>query len=79
MQSRYSKMELVIRGASKLLGGCKAGNICKELKKLKKKDTMSLEAANATLSSQVQELNIALALKDEEIRELKGHQAKSLG
>ena len=72
-------MELVIRGASKLLGDCKAGNICKELKKLKEKDTTSLEATNATLSSQVQELKVGLALKDEEIRELKGHQAENLG
>ena len=46
-------MELVIKEASKLLGDCKAGNIYKELKKLKEKDTASLEAANATLSSQV--------------------------
>ena len=28
VQSRYSKMEIVIRGASKLLGDCKAGKIC---------------------------------------------------
>lgn len=49
MQSRYSKMGVVIKGASKLLGDCKAGNIVKELKKLKKKDTASLEAANQKL------------------------------
>ena len=72
-------MELVIRGASKVLGDCKARNICKELKKLKEKDTSSLEGANATFSFQVQELKVALALKDEEICELKGHQAESLG
>ena len=29
VQSHYSKMEIVIRGASKLLGDCKARNICK--------------------------------------------------
>ena len=46
-------MEIVIKGASKLLGDYKAGNICRELKKLKEKDTASLEAANATLSAQV--------------------------
>ena len=53
VQSRYSKMELVVKRASKLLDDCKVGNICKELKKLKKKDTASLEATNATLSSQM--------------------------
>ena len=53
VQSCYSKMELVIKGASKLLGDCKAGNICKELKKLKENDTASLEATNAILSFQV--------------------------
>ena len=57
-------MELVIKGASKLLGDCKAGNICKELKKLKEKDTASLEV---------------LALKKDEIRMLKEQQAECLG
>ena len=72
-------MELVIKGASKLLSNCKARNIYKELKKLKEKDTVSLEATNATMSSQVQELKVALALKDGEIRDLKGQQVESLG
>ena len=53
VQSRYSKMELVIKRAFKLLGDYKAGNICKELKMLKGKDTVSLEATNTTLSSQM--------------------------
>ena len=44
VQSKYSKLELVTKGASKLLGNCKLGNIVKELKKLKQKDTTSLEA-----------------------------------
>ena len=79
VQSCYSKMELVIKGASKLLGDCKAGNICKELKKLKQKDTVSLEAANATLSSQVQEQKVTPALKKDEIRVLKEQQVERLG
>ena len=65
-------MELVIKEASKL------GNIVKELKKLKQKDTASLEAANATLSFQVTELKMALVLKDDKIRELKGGKAERL-
>ena len=53
VQSCYSKMEIVIKGASKLLGDYKAGNIRKELMKLKEKDTASLEASNVALSAQV--------------------------
>jgi hypothetical protein len=71
VQIRYSKMEVVIRGASKLLGDCKVGNIGKELKKLKEKDTESLEAANRKLQQQVDDLQVALALKDDEVKNLK--------
>ena len=35
VSNRYSKMKVVIKGASKLLGDCKAENIVKELRKLK--------------------------------------------
>ena len=49
VSNRSSKMEVVIKGASKLLDDCKARNIVKELKKLKEKDTESLEAANKKL------------------------------
>ena len=38
LQGQYSKMEAVTKEASELLGDCKAGNICKELKKLKQED-----------------------------------------
>ena len=31
IQTRYQKMELVLKGATKLLGDCKTGNICKEI------------------------------------------------
>ena len=72
-------MEIVIKRASKLLGNCKAGNICKELMKFKEKDTASLEASNAALSAQVQELKASLALKKDEIRVLKEQQAERLG
>ena len=44
VQNRFSKMEVVIRGASKLFGDYNSRNIVKELKKLKEKDTVSLEA-----------------------------------
>ena len=79
VQSCYSKMEIVIKGASKLFGDCKAGNIRKELLKLKGKDTTSLEASNVALSAQVQKLKIALALKKDEVWVLKEQQSERLG
>ena len=36
-------MEAITKEASKLLGNCKAGNIIKELKKLKKEDNSELK------------------------------------
>ena len=71
VSNQYSKMEVVIKGASKLLGDCKAGNIVKELKKFKEKDTESLEAANWKLQQEVDELKIALALKEDEVKNFK--------
>ena len=51
LQGQYSKLEAVIRGASKLLGDYRPGNIVKELKMLKQKDMATLEATNVALSS----------------------------
>ena len=78
VQSPYSKMELVIKGASKFLGNCKAWNIVKELNKLKQQDTQELEAANMTLRKEVEELKMALAVKEDEIRDLKGQKMEAL-
>ena len=78
VQNRFSKMEVVIRGASKLFGDCKAGNIMKELKKLKEKDTMSLEAANKKLQLEVDQLKVALALKKDEVKDLKAQKTEAL-
>ena len=50
--------------ASKLLSDCKVGNIVKELKKLQKKDTKSLE-------KEVVDLKVELTLRKDEINELK--------
>ena len=60
-------MEYVTKGACKLLGDCRPRNICKELKKLQQKDTATLEATNVTLLSQVVDLKMELAMKNEEI------------
>ena len=78
MQNRFSKMEVVIKGASKLLGNCKAGNIVKELKKLKEKDTASLKVANKKLQLEVDQLKVALALKEDEVKDLKVQKTEAL-
>ena len=67
MQGQYSKLESIAKGASKLLGDYRPGNIIKELKKLKQKDTTTLEATNTALSLQVADLKVELSKKDEEI------------
>ena len=69
VSNRYSKMEVVIKGTSKLLGDYKASNIVKELRKLKEKDTESLEAANKKFQQEVDQLKVALALKEDEIKD----------
>ena len=78
VQNQFSKIEVVIRGASKLLGNCKARNIVKELKKLKEKDIVSLEAANKKLQSEVDQLKVVLALKDDEVKDLKAQKMEAL-
>ena len=78
VSTRYSEMEVVIKGASKLLGDYKARNIVKELKKLKEKDTTSLEAANRKLQQEVDELKIALALKEDEVKNFKELKVEAL-
>ena len=78
VSNQYSKMEVVIKGASKPFGDCKVGNIVKELKKLKEKDTESLEAANWKLRQEVDELKIALALKEDEAKNFKALRMEAL-
>ena len=70
LQRQYSKLEYVTKGAYKLLGDCRPGNICKELKKLQQKDIATLEATNVTLASKVADLEVALVKRDEEILQL---------
>ena len=49
VQSRYSKMELVLKRATKLLGDYKARNITKEIQKLKEEDNSELKTYNTHL------------------------------
>ena len=71
VQSRYSKMELVIKGATKFLGDCKAGNIGKEIKKLKEEDNSELKVHNIQLKIQVNNLQITVKAQDKEICRLR--------
>ena len=49
VQMRYQKMELVFKGATKLLGDCRTRNICKEIRKLKEEDNSKLKTHNTHL------------------------------
>ena len=70
LEGQYSKMEAIMREASKLLGNCKAGNICKELKKLKQGDNSELKAHNKQLKVRVNNLQATVKAHVEEIRKL---------
>ena len=71
LQSQYSKLKYVTKGACKLLGKCKPMDLCKELEKMvERKDTTTLEANNAKLVGQVADLRVEIAKKNEEIRKL---------
>ena len=71
VQSCYSKMELIIKGASRLLGDYKAGNISKEIKKLKEEDSSELKAHNAQLKIWVNNLQVTVKAQDKEIQRLR--------
>ena len=70
LEGQYSKMDVVTREASKLLGDCKAGNIIKELKKLKQEDNSELKAHNTQFKVRVNDLQATLKAQDEKIRKL---------
>ena len=55
VQTRYQKMELVLKRATKLLGDCKTGNICKEIRKLKE-DNSKLTTHNTHLKLRISNL-----------------------
>ena len=72
LQSQYSKLEYVTKGACKLLGDCKLVDLCKELEEVVEwKDSMTLEANNAKLVGQVTDLEVEIAKKNEEIKQLR--------
>ena len=61
VQSRYNKMGVVIRTATKLLGDCKAGNIGREIKKLQAESGSGLKEENEDLKRQIAELQVTQA------------------
>ena len=67
VQSRYSKMELVLKGVTKLLGDCKTGNITKEIRKLKEEDNSELKTHNTHLKLRIGDLQLRVKAQDEEI------------
>ena len=63
-------MELVIKGATKLLGDYKVENISKEIRKLKEEDSSELKAHNAQLKIWINDLQVTVKAQYEEIRRL---------
>ena len=62
-------MEMVFKGATKLLGNCKTRNITKEIWKLKEEDNSELKTHNTHLKLRIGDLQ--LKVQDEEIQQLK--------
>ena len=71
VQSCYSKMELVLKRATKLLGDCKTGNITKEIPKLKEEDNSEFKTHNTHLKLQIGDLQLRVKAQDEETWQLK--------
>ena len=64
-------MEYITKGACKLLGDCKPIDLCKELEKVvERNNTTILEANNAKLAGQMADLEVEIAKKNEEVRQL---------
>ena len=64
-------MELVLKGATKLLSNCKTKNITKEIRKLKEEDNSELKTHNTHLKLRIGDLQATVKAQDEEIRRLK--------
>ena len=71
VQSRYNKMGVVIRTASKLLGDCKAGNIGREIKKLQAESGSGLKEENEDLKRKIAELQVTKRHQEAEIERLR--------
>ena len=75
VQSRFNKMEIVIRSATKLLGDCKARNLSKEIRKLKEESDSRLKAQNDDLKVQITELQGIIKSQGAEVERLRARNA----
>jgi hypothetical protein len=71
VQSRYTKLETVVKGAARLLGDCKAENIGKEIRRLKSEDSATLKVQIEKLKLRVDEQQKMMAAQEEQISKLK--------
>ena len=75
VRSRYNKMEIVIRSATKLLGDCKAGNLSKEIRKLKEESGSGLKTQNEQLKLRIAELQGLTKAQGAEVERLRSRNA----
>lgn len=75
VQSRYNKMGVVIRTATKDLGDCKAGNLGREIRKLKEESGSGLKEENDTLKRKIAELQEVTMTQEAEIERLRAWNA----
>lgn len=71
VENHYSKLETVVKNASRLLGDCKASNIGKEILKLKQEDSAELKTYVTHLKLRICTLQDMVKAQDEEINWLK--------
>lgn len=71
VESHYTKLETVVKGASRLLGDCKAANIGKEIRKLKAEDDSTLKKHIEALKTRVSEQQAMMKTQEAEIARIK--------
>ena len=64
-------MEVVLRGASRLLGDCKVGNIGRKIWKIKQEGSSELKAQNTTLKLKINDLQVTMQAQDAEVCRLR--------
>ena len=73
VENHYTKLEAVVKGASRLLGDCKAGNIGKEIWKLKQEDIAGLKTHISHLKVAIISLDDRVKGQDVEITRLRAN------
>ena len=75
VEIRYTKLETVVKGATRLLGDCKAENIGKEIRKLKAEDPSLLKKQITHLKVKVIEQQDRIKAQESQIDRLKANWA----